>query len=84
MKEALLALFATAFETIGETKLELILQKLHDKDVVKYTAALKGGMALITAMQPFIDESKTPIDNLFCSALSEAIQISAKNNNVII
>lgn len=82
MKEALLTLFATTFETIGESKLEQVLQQLHDKDKVKWEAALRGGLSLITALQPFIDNSKTPIDNLFCSAILEAIQISAKNNGL--
>lgn len=82
MKEALLVLFNTAFETIGESKLEEVLQKLYLKDKVKYEAALRMGYGFFTAIQPIVDETKTPIDNLFSAAILDAIKTSAKNNNV--
>lgn len=82
MKEQLLILFAGAFEAIGESKLIEALQELHDKHPLQYEAAVKNLSVGIKALLPLVQTTKTPIDNIFLSALNDAVETSAKNNNV--
>lgn len=86
MKELLFKLFSGAIENVGESKLEEVLQKLHDNDETegktKYVAALRGGYALVQALQPLVDSSKTQIDDVVLSAIGDAIRDSALANGI--
>lgn len=82
MKEGFLALFIGAIETLGETKLIEVLQKLHDKDKVKYQAAIIAGFAFVRAVKPMTDGTATKIDDLFLNGLLDAIEASAELNGM--
>ena len=71
-----------ALETIGETKLEQVLQQLHDKNPVQYEAAVRGGHALVLALQPIVLKTGTKIDDAIVAALDEALTKSAANNGI--
>jgi len=73
---------SSTLETLGETKLEQVLQQLHDKDKVKYEAAIKGGHALVIALLPIVAKTGTKIDDAIVNALDEAIKVSAEANSV--
>lgn len=78
--EILLGTLTPALESIAESKLVEVLQKLHDVDAVQYEAAIDGGRALVKALSPLVKKSKSPLDDAIISALSEAIETSAENN----
>ena len=80
----MLGLFSGALQTVGESKLMEVLQELHDKDLPKYQAALFGGHALVTALQPVVEKTGTKIDDAIVNALSDAIQQSATMNNLVL
>lgn len=82
MKEFLLNLLSTTLETVGESSLLIILQKLHDTDLPKYKAAIYAGEALVDALLPHVKNSKTQVDDAFIKALGEAINQSALNNSL--
>lgn len=82
MKELLFKLFSGAIENVGESKLEDALQKLHDSNPTAYRAAVIGGHALCKALQPIVTDSKTQIDDIVLSAISDAIRDSAAANGV--
>ena len=81
MKELLFNLFSSSLETIGESKLEEILQKLHDKNPGQYKVAILGGLQLVLALEPLVLTTGTKIDDAIVKALKEAINVSAKSNN---
>lgn len=83
-QEFLLGTLVGALETIGESKLIEVLQKLHDSDITAYNAAISGGYALVTALQPLVAGSGTKIDDAFVNALAEAIAASAEANQTTI
>lgn len=70
--------------TLGESKLEEVLQQLHDKNRLEYEAAIKGGNALVIALLPCVVKTGTKIDDAIVNALADAIKISALANNVIL
>lgn len=79
-KELLLSTLTGALETVGETKLLEVLQQLHDKNPEQYAAAIAGGKALVSALQPLVLKSGTKIDDAILAALSEAIAASEAAN----
>lgn len=82
MKEFLLNLLTSTLETIGESKLIEILQKLHDSHPDQYRAAIYGGKALVNGLTPFISGTATHIDDAILKAIDEAIKTSAANNGI--
>ena len=81
MKEFLLNLLASSLETVGETKLVEVLQKLHDKNPAQYKVAILGGLQLVLALSPVVLTTGTKIDDAIIKSLKEAIETSAANNN---
>ena len=82
MKEFLLNFVASSLESIGESKLVEVLQKLHDSNRDQYLAALLGGRALVFALDPLADTTKTQIDDAIISSLKDAINRSALANGI--
>lgn len=73
--------FSGALQTVGESKLEDILQDLHDSNLADYEAAIAGGTALIAHIEPFVVKSKTKIDDAIVAALKDAIAKSSATNS---
>lgn len=69
-----------AFAEAGESKLEEVLQSLHDKHPDQWKAAIHGGRALVNGLKPIVEKSVNKIDDAFLDALSGAIEDSAKSN----
>lgn len=82
MKEVLLNLLSGALESIGESKLEEALQLLHDKNPEQWQAAVRGGHALVVALQPFVDGTTTKIDDAVLKSIGEALTVSATKNGI--
>lgn len=82
MKELILSLLTGAIESVGETKLEAVLQKLHDNNPEQYEAAVKGGNALVIALTPLVEGTGTKIDDAIVKGLGDAIKDSAAANGV--
>lgn len=82
MKEFLLNLLTSTLETIGESKLIEILQKLHDKNLAQYKAAIYGGQALCDALGGFVTGTTTKIDDAILGAIRDAIKVSAAANGI--
>lgn len=82
--EFLLSTLSGALTTVGESKLEEVLQQLHDKDPIQYEAAIKGGNALVIALLPCVAKTGTKIDDAIVNALADAIKVSASANNIIL
>lgn len=82
MKEFLLNLLNGALESVGESKLEELLQKLHDQHPDQYKGAIYGGQALVNALQPLVTTTGTKIDDALLSAISDAIRDSAAANGI--
>ena len=82
MKEFFLNLLSNTLESVGESSLITILQKLHDTDLPKYKATIFAGEALVDGLLPLVTNSKTKIDDAFIKSLGEAIQQSALNNSI--
>ena len=71
---------ADGVETVGESKLVDLLQELHDNNPTQYKAAIEGGKALVSVLQPIVSGTKTKIDDAIINALSEALNQSAIKN----
>jgi len=82
MKQFFLNLVSGAFADAGETKLEEVLQQLHEKDLDGYKAAIYGGLALVKALKPLTEKSANKIDDAFINAVSDALTDSAKANGL--
>lgn len=80
MKQFFLNLVAGAFADAGESKLEEVLQKLHDTNPGQYKVAILAGRELVKALQPLVDKTPNGIDDAFLKALGEAVEDSAKAN----
>lgn len=80
--ELLLGTVTGALTTVGESKLEEALQKLHDQDPESYKVALSAGKLFVSKIKPLVEKSATKIDDAVLSALGQAIDDSAKANNV--
>lgn len=78
--ELLLNTLAGGLETIGESKLVDVLQKLHDTNPTQYKAAIEGGHALVTSLTPIAAGTSTKIDDAILGAFSDAITASAAAN----
>lgn len=76
------SILAFTLGSVGKQKLIETLQDLHDKNPISYEAAIKGFSVGIKALQPAVDKSKSPVDDIIISALHDAIETSAKNNNI--
>lgn len=82
MKELLLNLLTGAFEKIGESKLEEVLQHLHDTNPAQYKNAVIGGWALTNSLMPLVQKTGTKIDDAVVGAVQDAIRNSALRNDV--
>lgn len=82
MKETLFKMFAGMLEQVGESKLEEVLQQLHDSDETRYNQAVVGGWALVSALEPLVEKTKTSIDDMLVNGIKDAISASAKTNDV--
>ena len=80
--EFLLGTLTGVLQTVGESKLEEILQDLHDSNLEDWQAAIEGGEALIKHLLPLVAKSKSKIDDAIVTALSEALQASKDANEV--
>lgn len=78
----LLELLASTLAEVGESKLVEVLQSLHDKDLQGYKSALFGGLSFVEGITKLTDKSKTKIDDALVNAIREAIEESAKLNNI--
>jgi hypothetical protein len=75
---------SSSLETIGESKLDELLQTLHDKHPDQYEAAIFGGVALVNALLPLTKTSATKIDDAIVQALDEALKASATANQLVL
>lgn len=82
MKEFFISLLLGTIEQLEETALIAILQNLHDKDLEKYKAAIYGGAALVGALLPLVQKTKTNLDDVVLRGLQDAINQSAQNNGI--
>ena len=82
MKEILLSLFQGMIVTGGVPKLIEVLDKLHAKDVDQYKAAIFGANALVKAITPLVDGTKTEFDDIFVDALGLAVAQSAATHGI--
>jgi len=82
MKETLIALLSASIESIGESKLIEVLQKLHDTDQAKYKSVLLGGYSFAVGMASLAEKSKTPLDDMVVNAVKDAIVTSAAANGI--
>lgn len=81
--EMLLGTLTTALSQIGESKLEVVLQQLHDKNATSYDRVIDAGRLLVKTLKPFIDKSGTQIDDAILTSLGNAIEVSAKANTKV-
>lgn len=82
LSEIIIAALTPALETIGESKLEALLQNIHDKNPTMFATRLQGAHSLFVELQSEAATSKTPIDDAVAGAVVEAIEASAKTNSV--
>lgn len=68
-------------ENAGKSKLEAILQDLHDSNESAYKAALEGGVAFVNALQPLAAKTETTIDDAILEDIHTVIVESAAKNN---
>lgn len=69
-------------QTIGESKLESILQDLHDSNETDYKATIALGVAFFAKISPLVEKSKNKIDDAILGAMKDAVEKSAKLNGV--
>ena len=85
-KNVLLELLSGTLATLGESKLEEVLQELHDNDKTEgktdYKSVVFGGQSFVTGISKLTTKTKTQIDDAIVSAISDAIQASAKQNGI--
>lgn len=86
MANFILELVAGSLAEVGESKLVEVLQELHDKDKSEdksdYRSVLLGGLSFCTGISKLTSKTKTKIDDALVSAIKDAIEVSAKNNDV--
>lgn len=73
-----------ALQTVGESKLQELLQDLHDSNITDYEATIAAGRALLLHLAPLVAKSKTKVDDAIVGALNDAIEASAKANTVVV
>lgn len=82
----LLELLAGTLTEVGESKLVEVLQQLHDKDTTEdksdYISVLQGGLSFTTGISKLTNKTKTKLDDALVNAIKEAIETSAKNNDI--
>jgi hypothetical protein len=82
----LLELLSGTLSTLGESKLVDVLQELYDNDKTEgktdYKSAVFGGQSFVTGISKLTTKTKTQIDDAIVTAISEAIQASAKQNAI--
>lgn len=71
-----------ALQTVGESKLQDLLQDLHDSNLDDYKATIAAGVALLKHLTPLVEKSKSKIDDAIVGALQDAIKMSAKMNGI--
>lgn len=69
-------------EAAAESKLDAILQDLHDSNLDDYKAAIAGGSAFIKHLQPLAAKTATTLDDEILADLQSIIATSAAKNNV--
>ena len=86
MANFILELVASSLAEVGESKLIEVLQELHDKDKTEdksdYVSVLQGGLSFCTGISKLTSKTKTKIDDALVSAIKDAVEVSAKNNNI--
>lgn len=78
----LLGTLTGALETVGESKLEVTLQDLHDSNLADYEAAINGLHAGVVHLLPLVAKSANKIDDAIVKALNEAVNASAETNGI--
>lgn len=78
----IVGLLKNSIESVGESKLEDVLQKLHDKNVDDYKAAIFAGNTLVKHLDPVVAESANKIDDALLGAVKEAVEKSAAVNGI--
>lgn len=86
MANFLLELLAGSLAEVGEVKLVEVLQELHDKDKTEdksdYKSVLLGGMSFATGISKLTSKTKTKLDDAIVGSIKDAIEASAKNNDI--
>lgn len=82
----ILELLSGTLAELGESKLIEVLQELHDKDKTEdksdYKSVLLGGLSFATGISKLTSKTKTKIDDALVNAIKEAIETSAKANDI--
>lgn len=66
----------------GESKLEAILQDLHDSNLDDYKAAIEGAQAFVRHLTPLAAKTDTTIDDMVLSDIQTVITQSATKNGI--
>ena len=81
-KEYLVNAMTDSIATIGESKMEAVLQTLHDKNPEAHKAVIEAGKLIVEHLQPIVLSTKTTIDDMALSIIWDAVRASAKANNI--
>ena len=86
MANFLLELLAGSLAEVGESKLVEVLQELHDKDKTEdksdYKSVILGGLSFVTGISKLTSKTKSKLDDALVSAIKDAIEASAKANDI--
>lgn len=86
MANFLLELLAGSLAEVGESKLVEVLQELHDKDKTEdksdYKSVLLGGLSFVTGISKLTSKTKSKLDDALVSSIKDAIEASAKANDI--
>lgn len=69
-------------ESAGESKMESILQELHDKDPAVYQLAIKAGNDFVSYLQPIAAKTESTLDDEVLADLKTIIATSATSNGI--
>jgi len=73
-----------AFETLGESKLEQVLQADHDTDPTNYAADIVGLYATLSRLHPLVLKTATKVDDAIFDLLKTAVVNSAAANGIVL
>lgn len=86
MANFLLELLAGSLAEVGESKLVEVLQELHDKDKTEdksdYKSVILGGLSFVTGISKLTSKTKSKLDDALVSSIKDAIEASAKANDI--
>ena len=83
LKDFLIEAVAGTIESVAESKLVDVLQKLHASNPEAYWAAIHGGKALCEALKPVVAGTATKIDDAIIAALHDALNTSEVLNTPV-